>query len=191
MLTQEDNSKPWYIDAIFYEVNVRSFFDSNADGIGDFKGLSSKLEYIKQLGVNCIWLLPFYPSPLRDGGYDITNFYDIHPDYGNINDFYEFIRKAHENGLRVICDLVLNHTSDQHPWFQESRSQSVTPKRNWFVWSNNNKKFSKARIIFNSTERSNWTWDESVGMYYWHRFFSNQPDLNYDNPDVLQEMKNV
>jgi maltose alpha-D-glucosyltransferase/alpha-amylase len=191
LLAQKGNPKPWLFDSIFYEVNIRSFSDSNADGIGDFKGLTSMLEYIKQLGVNCIWLLPFYPSPLRDCGYDITNFCDIHPDYGNINDFLKFVREAHEYGLRVIGDLVLNHTSDQHPWFKESRSESSSPKRDWFVWSNNSKKFGKARIVFNSTERSNWTWDESAEMYYWHRFFSHQPDLNYDNPDVRQEMKNV
>jgi maltose alpha-D-glucosyltransferase/alpha-amylase len=176
----------WYKDAIFYEVYVRGFYDSNADGIGDFRGLTEKLAYLEWLGVNCIWLLPMYASPLRDGGYDISDYYSILPEYGSLDDFKHFLDAAHARGIRVIADLVLNHTSDQHPWFAESRSSPDSPKRDWYVWSETDHKYAGARIIFLDTERSNWTWDEQAGAFYWHRFFSHQPDLNFDHPDLQQ-----
>ncbi len=172
----------WYKDAIFYEVPVRSFYDSSNDGSGDFAGLTTKLSYIRDLGVDCIWLLPFYPSPLRDDGYDIADFYDIHPDYGTLDDFKAFLDRAHELGMRVIADMVLNHTSDQHPWFQEARRDPDSPYRDYYVWSDDPKLYKDARIIFTDTEISNWTFDPVAGQYYWHRFFSNQPDLNYREP---------
>jgi maltose alpha-D-glucosyltransferase / alpha-amylase len=181
----------WYKDAVFYEVYVRGFADSNADGIGDFRGLTGKLDYLEWLGIDCIWLLPMYQSPLRDGGYDISDYYALLPEYGTLNDFEEFLQQAHKRGIRVIADLVINHTSDQHPWFQEARSSPTSPKRNWYVWSDTDQRFSGARIIFTDSERSNWTWDETAGAYYWHRFFSHQPDLNYDNPEVRQAMFDV
>jgi maltose alpha-D-glucosyltransferase/alpha-amylase len=181
----------WYKDAIFYEVYVRGFCDSSGDGVGDFRGLTAKLEYLEWLGINCIWLLPFYESPLRDGGYDISDYYAVLPDYGTIADFEQFLRAAHDKGIRVIADLVINHTSDRHPWFQEARSSPLSVKRNWYVWSNSDQKYPQARIIFTDTERSNWTWDEEAGAFYWHRFFSHQPDLNYDNPEVRQAMLDV
>ena len=181
----------WYKDAVFYEVPVRSFYDSNADGIGDFRGLIEKLGYIRDLGVDCIWLLPMYQSPLRDDGYDISDFYSIHPDYGTVDDFRAFLDAAHELGLRVIADLVMNHTSDKHPWFQEARRSPDSPKRDYYVWSDDPDKYKEARIIFVDTEISNWTWDPIAKSHYWHRFFSHQPDLNYDNPEVRQEMLNV
>jgi maltose alpha-D-glucosyltransferase/alpha-amylase len=181
----------WYKDAIFYEVYVRGFYDANADGIGDFRGLTEKLDYLEWLGVNCIWLLPMYPSPLRDGGYDISDYHSILPEYGTLEDFKNFLSAAHERGLRVIADLVLNHTSDQHQWFQESRSSQNSPKRNWYVWSSTDQKYIDARIIFLDTERSNWSWDEYSGEFYWHRFFSHQPDLNYDNPEVQKAITEV
>ena len=172
----------WYKTAVFYELYVRSFYDSNADGFGDFRGLLQKLDYLEWLGVDCLWLLPFFQSPLRDGGYDISDFYGILPEYGTLNDFMEFLDAAHSKGMRVVSDFVVNHTSDQHPWFQESR-QPGSAKRDWYVWSDTDKKYEDARIIFVDTEKSNWTWDEEAGAYYWHRFFSHQPDLNYDNED--------
>jgi maltose alpha-D-glucosyltransferase/alpha-amylase len=181
----------WYKDAIFYEVYVRGFCDSSGDGVGDFRGLTAKLDYLEWLGINCIWLLPFYESPLRDGGYDISDYYAVLPDYGTIADFEQFLRAAHDKGIRVIADLVINHTSDRHPWFQEARSSPLSVKRNWYVWSNSDQKYPQARIIFTDTERSNWTWDEEAGAFYWHRFFSHQPDLNYDNPEVRQAMLDV
>ncbi len=184
-------NKPWYMNAIFYEVHVRAFCDSNNDGIGDIPGLISKLDYIKDLGVDCIWILPIYPSPLKDDGYDIADYYDIHPDYGTIEDFKTLIREAHQRGLRVIADLVLNHTSDQHPWFQKSRSDPNSKYRDYYVWSETDEKYADARIIFLDTEESNWTFDEEAGLYYWHRFYSSQPDLNFDNPAVLEEMRQV
>ena len=177
----------WYKKAVIYEAYVRSFRDSNADGMGDFKGLTEKLDYLEWLGIDCIWLLPFYQSPLRDGGYDISDFYSILPEYGNLNDFMEFLEAAHERGIRVITDLVMNHTSDQHPWFQESRRPD-SDKRDWYVWSDTQDRYKDARIIFIDTEKSNWTWDEQAGAYYWHRFFSHQPDLNYDNEEVQEQM---
>ncbi|HJQ24615.1 MAG TPA: maltose alpha-D-glucosyltransferase [Blastocatellia bacterium] len=182
------NDSLWYKHAVFYEVYVRGFYDSNADGIGDFPGLTEKLDYIRDLGVDCIWLLPMYASPLRDGGYDIADFYSLLPEYGTLEDFKAFLEAAHARGIRVITDLVINHTSDQHPWFQEARLSPHSPKRHWYVWSDTDEKYSQARIIFTDTERSNWTWDEQAGAFYWHRFFSHQPDINYDNPEVQQAM---
>ncbi|HYP53487.1 MAG TPA: maltose alpha-D-glucosyltransferase [Pyrinomonadaceae bacterium] len=181
----------WFKDAVFYEVYVRGFYDSNADGIGDFKGLAEKLDYIQWLGVDCLWLLPVYPSPLRDGGYDIADFYSILPEYGTLEDFKKFLDAAHERGIRVITDLVVNHTSDQHPWFQESRASKDSPKRDWYVWSDDPRGYAEARIIFTDTEHSNWTWDEQAQAFYWHRFFSHQPDINYDNEEVQQAMLDV
>src|SRR3990170_3806335 len=173
----------WYKTAVFYEVYVRSFFDSNADGYGDFRGLVEKLDYLEWLGIDVIWLLPFYQSPLRDGGYDISDFYSILPEYGNLNDFMEFVEEAHKRGIRVIVDFVVNHTSDEHPWFQEARKPG-SPKRDGYVWSDDPDRYSDARVIFVDTEKSNWTWDDDAEAYYWHRFFSHQPDLNFDNLDV-------
>ncbi len=190
-MINENQENLWYKDAIFYEVPVRSFYDSNGDGIGDFPGIMQKLEYIKSLGVDCIWLMPFYDSPLRDDGYDIRDYYSILPEYGTIRDFDNFITEAHRLGLRVIADLVLNHVSDQNKWFQEARTDRTNRKRDWFVWSDTPDKYEGVRIIFIDTERSNWTLDPQTGQYYWHRFFSHQPDLNYDNPEVREEMKNV
>lgn len=181
----------WFKTATFYEVHIRGFFDANGDGIGDLRGLTEKLDYLQWLGVDCIWLLPFYDSPLRDGGYDISDFYSVHPDYGTVEDLREFISQAHERGMRVIADLVMNHTSSDHPWFQEARSSPSSPKRDWYVWSHSDLRYRDARIIFVDTETSNWTWDPAAGAYYWHRFFSHQPDLNYDNPEVQEEMLEV
>ena len=177
----------WFKTAVFYELYVRSFYDSNADGYGDFRGLTEKLDYLEWLGIDCIWLLPFYQSPLRDGGYDISDFYSILPEYGNLNDFRVFLEVAHERGIRVVADMVMNHTSDQHPWFQDAR-QPGSPKRDWYVWSEKDNRYADARVIFVDAEKSNWTWDEEAGAYYWHRFFSHQPDLNYDNLEVQEQM---
>ena len=181
----------WYKDAVFYEVYVRGFYDSNGDGIGDFRGLTEKLDYLEWLGVDCLWLLPMYVSPLRDGGYDISDYYAILPEFGTLDDFKIFLDSAHARGIRVITDLVINHTSDQHPWFQEARSSPNNPKRDWYVWSDTADKYQDARIIFLDTEHSNWTWDDQAQAFYWHRFFSHQPDLNYDNPEVHQAMLDV
>jgi len=182
---------PWYMTTIFYEVHIRAYCDSNKDGKGDIPGLISKLDYIKRLGVDCVWILPIYPSPLRDDGYDIANYYGVHPDYGTINDFKRLVEEAHKRGLRIIADLVLNHTSDQHPWFQKSRTDPHSKYRDYYVWSETKDKYSDARIIFLDTEVSNWTFDEEAGLYFWHRFYSSQPDLNYDNPKVREEMLRV
>ena len=181
----------WYKDAVFYEVPVRSFFDGSNDGSGDFTGLTQKLPYIRDLGVDCIWLLPFYPSPLRDDGYDIADFYGVHPDYGTLDDFRAFLERAHDLGMRVIADMVMNHTSDQHPWFQEARRDPQSPYRQYYVWSDDPNLYRDARIIFTDTEISNWTFDPVAGQYYWHRFFSNQPDLNFENPAVQQTMLDI
>ena len=186
-----NNDELWYKDAIFYELHVKAFQDGNGDGIGDFTGLIERLDYLQDLGVDCIWLLPFYPSPLKDDGYDIADYYAIHPDYGTLKDFKQFMKAAHHRGMRVISDLVVNHTSDQHPWFQSARSDPKSPYRNYYVWSDTWEKYQDARIIFIDTERSNWTWDDHARAYYWHRFFSHQPDLNYDNPRVQREMFRV
>src|SRR5262245_49184441 len=182
----------WYRDAIIYQLHVKAFYDSNGDGIGDFAGLTEKLDYIKDLGVNTVWLLPFYPSPLRDDGYDISDYHEIHPDYGTRADFRHFIREAHRRGLKVITELVINHTSDQHPWFQAARQAPAnSAKRNYYVWSDTDKKWEGTRIIFKDTEKSNWTWDPVASAFYWHRFFSHQPDLNFDNPHVVRTVIRV
>jgi len=179
----------WYKDAIIYELHVRAFADSNADGIGDFQGLISKLDYLQDLGVTCLWLLPFFPSPLRDDGYDIADYTSVNPSYGTIEDFQQFLDEAHSRNLQVMIELVINHTSDQHPWFRRARqAPKGSPERDFYVWSDNNQLFKDARIIFTDTEKSNWAWDEVAGQYYWHRFFSHQPDLNFDNPVVLDEV---
>ncbi|MBO0721467.1 MAG: alpha-amylase family protein, partial [Blastocatellia bacterium] len=181
----------WYKDAIFYSVYVRGFYDATGDGVGDFRGLTEKLDYLEWLGVTCIWLLPFYASPMNDGGYDIADYYAIQPEYGTLDDLKIFLSMAHRRGIRVIADLVLNHTSDQHPWFQEARASRDSPKRDWYVWSETDQKYSEARIIFLDSERSNWSWDEQSQEFYWHRFFKNQPDLNYDNPELQQAIIDV
>src|SRR4051794_18704603 len=178
----------WFKRAVFYEIHIRGFFDGDGDGSGDFRGLIEKLDYLQWLGVDCLWLLPMYDSPLRDGGYDIAAYQSIHPDYGTVEDFRAFVEAAHQRGMRVIADLVLNHTSSDHPWFQESRSSPDSPKRDWYVWSDSPQVYEDARIIFVDTEPSNWTWDPVAGAYYWHRFFSHQPDLNFDNPEVQEAM---
>ena len=186
-----NNDELWYKDAIFYELHVRAFQDSNADGHGDFTGLTSRLDYLANLGVDCLWLMPFYVSPLKDDGYDIADFYAISKDFGTIEDFQRFLDEAHARGIRVIADLVVNHTSDQHVWFQEARKGPDNPYHDYYVWSDTADRYQEARIIFVDTEPSNWTWDDHVGKFYWHRFFSSQPDLNYDNPRVREEMLNV
>jgi len=181
----------WYKNAIFYEVYVRAFYDSNGDGHGDLPGLIQKLDYLQELGVDCLWLLPIYPSPLKDDGYDIADYYGILPAYGAPDDFKNLLEATHARGMRIIADLVLNHTSDQHPWFQAARADRNSPYRDYFVWSDSDQKYRDARIIFLDTEKSNWKWDETAGQYFWHRFYSSQPDLNYDNPAVRAEMLKV
>ena len=182
----------WFKRAVFYEIHIRGFFDGNGDGSGDFRGLTEKLDYLQWLGIDCIWLLPFYESPLRDGGYDISDFTRVHPDYGTVDDVKDLIDAAHARRIRVIADLVMNHTSSDHPWFQESRTGGPDgPKRDWYVWSDTDDRYQDARIIFTDTEVSNWTYDPVAGAYYWHRFFSHQPDLNYDNPEVHEAMSGV
>lgn len=181
----------WYKNAIFYEVYVRAFYDSNGDGHGDLLGLIDKLDYLKDLGVDCLWLLPIYPSPLKDDGYDIADYITILPTYGSIEDFKALLDSAHARDMRVITDLVLNHTSDQHPWFKAAQSDRFSPYRDYYVWSDTDQKYKDARIIFLDTEESNWAWNPEAGQYYWHRFYSSQPDLNYDNPAVQQEMLDV
>jgi maltose alpha-D-glucosyltransferase/alpha-amylase len=182
------DDQQWYKDAIIYELHVKAFYDSNNDGIGDFRGLIEKLDYLQELGINCIWLLPFYVSPLRDDGYDIADYFTVHPNYGTVADFKTLIKEAHKRNLRVLSDLVVNHTSDQHKWFQEARASRDPRKRNYYVWSDTHEKYQGTRIIFTDTERSNWTWDDAAGQYYWHRFFSHQPDLNYDYAPVRRAM---
>jgi maltose alpha-D-glucosyltransferase / alpha-amylase len=181
----------WYKNAIIYEVHVRTFHDSNGDGIGDFNGLEEKLDYLQELGVSALWLMPFFPSPLRDDGYDIADYNGVHSSYGTLEDFRKFLGSAHDRGIRVIIEMVLNHTSDQHPWFQESRSSQDNPRRDWYVWGDSDTRYKGARIIFLDTEKSNWAWDPISKSFYWHRFFSHQPDLNYDNPAVREQMWNV
>jgi maltose alpha-D-glucosyltransferase/alpha-amylase len=182
----------WYKDAIIYELHVKAFADSNNDGIGDFGGLMQKLDYLQDLGVTCLWLLPFFPSPLKDDGYDISDYMNVHPSYGTVEDFQAFLSAAHERNLQVLVELVINHTSDQHPWFQAARNApSGSPERDFYVWSDTPELYKDARIIFTDTEKSNWTWDPVAKAYYWHRFFSHQPDLNYDNPEVLAEVIKV
>ncbi len=182
----------WYKDAVIYQLNVKSFFDSNDDGIGDFKGLTSKLEYIRDLGVNTIWLMPFYPSPLKDDGYDIADYQNVHPQFGTLDDFRAMLQEAHRLGLKVITELIINHTSDQHPWFQAARHAPAGSKeRDFYVWSDTDQKYLDTRIIFTDSETSNWAWDPIAKAYYWHRFFSHQPDLNFDNPQVLQAVLRI
>ncbi len=181
----------WFKKAVIYELHIRAFHDSNGDGHGDIPGVIEKLPYLQDLGVTCLWILPHYPSPLRDDGYDIADFYAIHPDYGTLADFQRLVDEAHKRGIRIICELVVNHTSDQHAWFQEARRDPKSPKRDFYVWSDTDDKYKGARIIFLDTERSNWTWDPVAKQYFWHRFFSHQPDLNYDNPEVQEAMLDV
>src|SRR5918995_189617 len=179
----EDES--WYKDAIFYQLHVKAFADSNGDGVGDFAGLTERLDYLQSLGVTALWLLPFYPSPGRDDGYDIADYRKINADFGGMKDFRRFMQEAKRHGLRVITELVVNHTSDQHPWFKRARrSKPYSDARNWYVWSDSDQRYSGTRIIFSDTEKSNWAWDPVANAYYWHRFFSHQPDLNFDNPAV-------
>jgi maltose alpha-D-glucosyltransferase / alpha-amylase len=181
----------WFQKAVFYEVLARGFYDSNGDGFGDLRGLAERLDYLEWLGIDCIWLLPFYQSPLRDGGYDISDFFTVLPEYGDLADAVNLVEEAHRRGIRIIADLVMNHTSDQHPWFQESRRSRDDPKADWYVWNDDDHRWSDARIIFVDTEPSNWTYDAQRGQYYWHRFFHHQPDLNYDNPEVADAMLDV
>jgi maltose alpha-D-glucosyltransferase / alpha-amylase len=187
-----ESGELWFKDAIIYQLHVKAFADSNNDGIGDFAGLTEKLEYLEDLGVTALWLLPFYPSPGRDDGYDISDYRTINPDFGTMSDFRRFMQEATRRKLRVITELVINHTSDQHPWFQRARrSKPTSDARNWYVWSDHDQAYAGTRVIFNDTEKSNWAWDPLAGAYYWHRFFSHQPDLNYDNPRVLSAMIQV
>jgi maltose alpha-D-glucosyltransferase/alpha-amylase len=181
-------SNLWFKEAVFYELNLKAFFDGNQDGHGDFLGAIQKLDYLKDLGVDCIWLLPFYASPLKDDGYDIADYYSVNPRFGTLEEFKAFVEAAHSKGMRVITDLVLNHTSDQHIWFQESRKSPDSPYRDYYVWSKTDKKYEDARIIFLDTEPSNWSWDEQAQMYYWHRFYASQPDLNYESPALREEI---
>ncbi len=181
----------WYQRAVFYEVAVRGFFDSDGDGFGDFRGMQQKLDYLEWLGIDCLWLLPFYQSPLRDGGYDISDFYTVLPESGMVDDVDMFLDEAHRRGIRVVADMVMNHTSDLHPWFQESRDDRTNPKADWYVWSDDSERWSDARVIFVDSEPSNWTWDPQREQFYWHRFFHHQPDLNYDNPEVAEAMLDV
>jgi maltose alpha-D-glucosyltransferase / alpha-amylase len=181
----------WFRTATFYEILVRGFYDANNDGTGDLPGVIAKLDYLQWLGVDCLWLLPFFQSPLRDGGYDISDFFTILPEYGQLADVVELVEEAHKRGMRVIADLVMNHTSDQHPWFLESRRDKTNPKADWYVWRDDDQDWPEARVIFVDTEKSNWAYDPVRGQYYWHRFFSHQPDLNYDNPEVADAMLDV
>ena len=192
MTTTNPEEPLWYKDAVIYQAHVRAFFDSTNDGVGDFTGLSQKLEYLQGLGINALWLLPFYPSPLRDDGYDIADYENIHPSYGTLDDFDRLVAEAHRRGIRIITELVINHTSDQHPWFQAARrAPAGSPERDFYVWSDTNRKYEGVRIIFTDTETSNWSWDDLAKAYYWHRFFHHQPDLNFDNPRVLAAVVRV
>jgi trehalose synthase len=186
-----NNNNLWYKNAVFYEISVRAFKDSNGDGHGDLLGLTEKLDYLQTLGVDCIWIMPIYPSPLKDDGYDIADYYSVDSAYGSLDQLKVMIEAAHQRGIRIIMDLVLNHTSDEHPWFQASRSDRNSPYRDYYVWNDDDKKYADVRIIFSDVEKSNWTWDEKTGQYFWHRFYSNQPDLNFDNPKVQDEMLSV
>jgi maltose alpha-D-glucosyltransferase/alpha-amylase len=186
---QRDNL--WYKDAVIYQLHVRTFCDSNADGIGDFAGLTQRLDYLQELGITAIWLLPFYPSPLRDDGYDIADYTSVHASYGSLEDFKTFLAAAHSRGIRIIIEMVLNHTSDQHPWFKEARSSHENPRRDWYVWSETDTRYQGVPVVFVDTETSNWAWDPISKSYYWHRFFSHQPDLNFDNPAVFEAVWDV
>lgn len=185
------NNSLWYKNAVFYEISVRAFKDSDGDGHGDLQGLTEKLDYLKDLGVDCIWIMPIYPSPLRDDGYDIADYYSVDKTYGSLDQLKVLIEAAHQRGIRIITDLVLNHTSDAHPWFQSARSDKHSPYRDYYVWNDDDRKYAGVRIIFQDVEKSNWTWDEKAGQYFWHRFYATQPDLNFDNPKVQDEMLNV
>lgn len=190
---QEDAGNPtWYKDAIIYQLHVKAFADSTGDGIGDFAGLTSRLDYLQSLGVTALWLLPFYESPGLDDGYDIADYRKLNSAFGTMSDFRRFLTEAKRRGLRVIIELVVNHTSDQHPWFKRARrSRPGSRYRDWYVWSDTDQKYTDTRIIFTDTEKSNWTWDAEAGAYYWHRFFSHQPDLNFDNPDVVDAITQI
>ena len=184
-MTKLQDDPLWYKDAIIYQLHVKAFNDTNGDGIGDFRGLLEKLDYLQELGVTAIWLLPFYPSPLKDDGYDIADYYSVNPSYGTLDDFKEFLNEAHRRGLRVITELVINHTSDQNPWFQRARHAPLgSPLRDFYVWSDTPARYPEARIIFKDFEHSNWTYDPIAKQYFWHRFYSHQPDLNFENPAV-------
>ncbi|HEV2638401.1 MAG TPA: maltose alpha-D-glucosyltransferase [Actinocrinis sp.] len=187
-LPKSERDPEWFKRAVFYEVLVRSFHDSNNDGTGDLKGLTSKLDYLQWLGIDCIWLPPFFKSPLRDGGYDVADYTDVLPEFGDLGDFVEFVEQAHARGIRVVIDFVVNHTSDQHPWFQASRTDPTGPYGDYYTWADDDKQFADARVIFVDTETSNWTFDPVRKQYYWHRFFHHQPDLNYENPAVQEEL---
>src|SRR5215207_9505814 len=179
------NDPLWYKDAVIYQLHVRAYHDTAANGMGDFQGLTQKLDYLQDLGVTAVWLLPFYPSPLKDDGYDIADYTSVHPDYGTTRDFQEFLDGAHKRGLRVITELVINHTSDQHPWFQRARKAPPgSPERDFYVWSDTPDRYQEARIIFKDFEHSNWTYDHVAKAYFWHRFYGHQPDLNFDNKAV-------
>jgi glycosidase len=181
----------WFKTAVFYEVYVRGFFDADDNGSGDIRGLIAKLDYLQWLGIDCVWLLPMYESPLRDGGYDIADYRKVLPEYGAVEDLKEFVSQAHERGIRVIADLVMNHTSSDHAWFREARSDPESRRHHWYVWSDSTERYGDARIIFTDSEKSNWQWDDQANAYYWHRFFHHQPDLNYDNSEVQQAMLDV
>ena len=182
---------PWYMNAYFYQIYPRSFMDGNGDGYGDFVGITQKLDYLKSLGIDCIWIQPIYPSPMADDGYDISDFVDVDPRFGTLEEFHQLIDAVHAHGMKIIMDLVMNHCSDQHPWFQEARKSRDSKYRDYFVWSDTDQKYLETRIIFTDTQKSNWTWDEVAGQYFWHRFYPQQPDLNYDNPEVRATMLNV
>src|SRR5688572_862776 len=181
----------WYQDAVFYQISARAFKDGNGDGHGDLHGLIEKLDYLQTLGVDCIWIMPIYPSPLKDDGYDIADYYAVDKAFGSLDDLKELIKAAHSRNIRIVMDLVLNHTSDQHAWFQSARADRNSRFRDYYVWSDTNEKYAGVKIVFADTEPSNWSWDEAAGQYFWHRFYASQPDLNYDNPAVQREMLNV
>jgi maltose alpha-D-glucosyltransferase/alpha-amylase len=191
-MASKNSDALWFKDAVIYELSVRAFNDSNADGIGDFQGLVQRLDYLEDLGINTIWLLPFFPSPLKDDGYDVTEYCDIHPDYGTLSDFKLFLKEAHRRNIRVITELVLNHTSDQHPWFQKSRkARSGSRYKDYYVWSDSADRYRDARIMFADEESSNWSWDNEAKMYYWHRYYRHQPELNFENSEVQLEIIKV
>ncbi|HVQ15545.1 MAG TPA: alpha-amylase family glycosyl hydrolase, partial [Vicinamibacterales bacterium] len=177
----------WYKDAVIYQAHVKSFFDVDNDGMGDLRGMTQKLDYLHGLGITCLWLLPFYPSPLKDDGYDIADYCNVNPRYGTLDEFHALVRAAHDRQIKVLIELVINHTSDQHPWFQRARRAAKgSPEREFYIWSDTDRKFPETRIIFTDTEKSNWTFDPVAGQFFWHRFFSHQPDLNHNNPAVVE-----
>jgi maltose alpha-D-glucosyltransferase / alpha-amylase len=186
------SDRTWFKNAVIYQAHVKAFQDANGDGIGDFAGLTQRLDYLQQLGVTAIWLLPFYPSPQRDDGYDIAGYRAIHESYGTMRDFRRMVKACHERGLRIVTELVINHTSDTHPWFERARrAKPGSSARNFYVWSDTDKQYADARVIFLDTEKSNWSWDPVAQAYYWHRFYAHQPDLNFDNPQVLRAVISV